>query len=172
LLRAALGSENGRPILMSGLRPTDYQMRHIEAEMTRLNRTLSPQHDNRERTSVELARLFAAFPAAAQSEMPATLRMEAYFEALANAPAWAVGEARARILRGEVLLGHRFAPTPPELAHVVRLVLRPIRADIDDLARIIKASTARSPSDAERKRVNEGFVKLGDELRKSLRIPA
>jgi hypothetical protein len=50
------------------------------------------------------AALFACFPIQDQSEVSADLRMARYFEALDNVPAWAIAEARARNLRGEVNL--------------------------------------------------------------------
>lgn len=163
-LRSALGSENGRPVLMGRMRLADYQTRHIAAEINRLRGLLSPSSD-RTGMAVELARLLAAFPSQQQSDTPAELRMAAYFEALEGVPAWAVGEARARILRGEVVLDHRFCPTPPELANVVRIVLRPLRADLDDLRKIQAAATGdHTPTEAEKRRVSEGFQRLRADL--------
>ncbi len=113
---------------------------------------------------MELARLLACFPSQAQSDTPADLRMEGYFEALSGVPAWAVAEARGRILRGEVTLGHGFCPTPPELARIVQLVLRPMRVDLDDLRKILAAANPQEPTPQERRRVVEGFQKLRADL--------
>ncbi len=159
----ALGWEGGKPVLM-GRRPLpDWQTRHIEEQIKALQARLSPSSD-REGMAVELARLLACFPSQAQSDTPADLRMEGYFEALAGVPAWAVGEARGRILRGEVTLGHGFCPTPPELANVVRVVLRPMRADLDDMRKILAASSPQEPTPEERERVAEGFKRLRADL--------
>ncbi len=113
---------------------------------------------------MELAKLLACFPSQAQSDSPANLRMEGYFEALADVPVWAVAEARRRILRNEISFGHNFCPGPPELAGVVRIVLRPVRADLADLRRILAAATSQDVTVAERERVSTGWKKLKVDL--------
>jgi hypothetical protein len=101
---------------------------------------LSPGPDNLKLLAIELAKLLAAFPAQDQSDAAAKLRMAAYCEALAEVPAWAVAEARVRILRGEVeSISNKFAPTPPELASIAKMIMRPHRARLDDLLRIQQA---------------------------------
>ncbi len=145
----------------------EWQRRYIATLMTSLGERLAPPdqgHDSSRAAAVEIAKLMAAFPTQAQSDTPTSLRMQAYFEALADAPVWAIAEARARILRGEVTLGHGFCPSPPELANVVRLVLRPLRADLDDLRRILAASNPQEVAPQERERVAEGFKRLRADL--------
>jgi hypothetical protein len=67
--------------------------------------------------------------------------MEAYCEALTDVPAWAVAEARVRILRGEVDgVSNKFAPTPPELVRIAKLVMRRHQSWLDDLFSIQRAS--------------------------------
>ncbi len=147
----------GRPQL------PEWQKRYIETLIRSLGDRLAPPdqgHDSSKAVAVEIAKLMAAFPTQAQSDTPTSLRMQAYFEALADAPVWAVAEARGRILRGEVTLGHPFCPSPPELAGIVKMVLRPLRADLDDLRRILAASDPQEVEPQERERVAEGFRKL------------
>ena len=85
---------------------------------------------------MELAKLFAAFPAQTQNDGATRLRMEAYFEAIGDLPAWAIAEARRRIIRGETLLDLRFAPSPPQLSVIARAVVTPYRMALADLERI------------------------------------
>ncbi len=158
-LRVALGWEGGRSVLMGRPQLPEWQKRYIEELMNGLRARLSSSSDRRD-MAVEVAKLLAAFPSQSHSESPAALRVQAYFEALADAPVWAVAEARGRILRGEVILGHQFCPSPPELAGIVKMVLRPLRADLDDLRRILAASDPQEIAPQERERVAEGFRKL------------
>ncbi len=162
-LRTALGREGNRPVLMCGLPLPDWQISHIEDQIRHLQDRLIPSIDRRE-IAVELAKLLACFPSQAQSDSPANLRMEGYFEALSGVPAWAVAEARGRILRAEITLGHNFCPTPPELARAVKLVVQPVRADLDSLRRILAAATSQDVTVAERDRVAAGWRKLKVDL--------
>ncbi len=169
-LRTALGQSGGHPVLMG--RPTlpDWQIRHIEhlvSDLTArlsLGHTLPKQSHEREALAVILAGLLSAFPTQAMSDSPMNLRMVAYCEALADAPLWAVAEARLRLLRGEVTLGHGFCPSPPELANVVRMVLRPLRADLDCLRKILAAATSQDLKVVGRDRVATGWRKLKVDL--------
>ncbi len=169
-LRTALGQSGGKPVLMG--RPTlpDWQVRHVENLITELEArlslgpTLPKQSHGREALTVILAGLLSAFPTQAQSEVPTALRVAAYCEALADAPLWAVAEARRRILCGDVSLGHSFAPSPPELANIVKLVLRPLRADLGSLRQILAAATSQDVKVADRDRVVTGWKKLKVDL--------
>lgn len=164
-LRNALGTVNGRPALMAGLSPTEFQRQHITAEISRLQGLLSPS--GRQSMATELARLMTAFPAtsADQSDVPADLRAQAYFEALDGIPAWAIAEARGVIFRGEAPnVSPRFAPTPPEFRRVCEAVLRPIRGDLSMLLAIRDAIDKREPTIEERERVSRGLDDLVAEL--------
>lgn len=109
---------------------------------------------NRKEVAVELAKLFAAFPAQEQSGGTLDLRMEAYFEALHGIPAWAVQEARLRVIRGEVsTLNPTFSPTPPEFAAAARRIMEPVRGDLARLQAIEAAAKDSDPSSEERGRV-------------------
>lgn len=163
-LRRAMGTESGRPVLMGGMVPTEPQRRQIAAEISRLQGLLSPS--GRATMAEELGRLTTAFPPIdGQADVPAALRAQAYFEALASIPAWAIAEARGVIFRGEAPdVSPRFAPTPPEFRRVCDAVLRPIRSDLADLIAIREASEKREPSKAERERVSRGLANLAAEL--------
>jgi hypothetical protein len=134
-----------------------------------LRRQLSAGPSDRQAIAAELANLFAAFPAQDQSDTPASLRIAAYFDALADAPAWAVRQARLRVVSGEHIgsLDTRFAPSPPQFAGVVRGILRPLQDDLADLERISVAVAEHVPTEAERERVKEGFAKLRASLKRT-----
>ncbi len=143
----------------------EWQKRYIEVLIQDMRDRLSPSSDRKE-LAMEVAKLMAAFPSQSFADSPAALRIQAYFEALADAPVWAVADARLRILRGEITLGHRFCPTPPELAAIVRVVLRPLRADLDDLRKILAAAEDRETTPEERQRVAAGWQKLRADIAK------
>jgi hypothetical protein len=161
-----VGETNGKPVLMSGIRPTPQQARAIQGHLASLRSRLVSGPQDRQAVAVELAKLLAAFPAQEQSDMPANLRMEAYFEALHGVPAWAIGEARARVLRGETALDMRFAPTPPQLAAVAKTLLEPHRRDLARLEIIARAAGEDAePTDDEKARVTSKFDALRKEMR-------
>ncbi len=160
----ATGEVNGRPTLMSGMMVSERQKREMRSHTTRLQSRLSCGATNRQEIAIELAKLFAAFPAQGQSDSPAELRMAAYFEALTGVPSWAVQEARGRVFRGETKLNTSFAPTPPQLAEVCRAILDPLRADLRRLQIITDADENREPSAEEKQRVVNGFAKLKADL--------
>ncbi len=162
-LRLGLGWEGGKPVIMGRPQLPEWQIRLIETLICDLTLRLNPEPmlpSPSSELSVEIAKLMGAFPTQNQADSPAALKVQAYYEALADQPIWAVAEARSRIMKGEVALGHNFCPSPPELASVVRLVLRPLRADLDDLRRILAASNPQEVAPQERERVAEGFKKL------------
>jgi hypothetical protein len=93
------------------------------------------------------------------------MRIEAYFDALGAAPAWAVREARLQIIRGDTDLDRRFAPTPPQLADIVKTILRPFRDDLALLESLGEIEPNVEPRPEERVRVGEGMDELKTELR-------
>lgn len=127
----------------------------------------SPTADNLQHLAVVLAKLFAAFPAGAIDAGPASLRSEAYFDALADIPAWAVARAAGDVIRGEADVDRRFAPTPPQIAALAREKLRPAQDDLTDLLRLEQATADWEPTDAERARVAGGFECLKMDLRRA-----
>lgn len=172
-LRNAVGWAAGRPILMSGFTITPDQRRRLEAWMTTLKSRLRCDATDTRDKAVELAKLTTAFPMQGQDATSSELRIEGYFEALAGLPAWAVAEARARIIRGETMLDARFAPTPPQLADIVRMVVKPLECDLRDLADIARADIEfKEPTKPEHDRVMNGFEKLKFDLAKSSSPPS
>lgn len=164
-LAKGLGEVNGNPTLMQGVTVSNRQRDAIQTHLTRLKSRLSCGGQNRSEVAIELAKLFAAFPAQSQSDTPAELRMEAYFEALAGVPGWTVREARGRIIRGETTLNPSFMPTPPQMAELARAILEPIRSDLRRLEALATADANREPPPEERARVTEAFDKLKGEMR-------
>lgn len=131
-----------------------------------LQARLTPGPDNAKALAVILAKLFAAFPAQAQSDTPTEQRVDAYFEALGDVPAWAVEAVARAILRGETETDGRFMPTPPQLGALAREQLRSTHADLATVQRIMAAKPiGAETSAAERERVKEGFKRFQRELR-------
>lgn len=114
--------------------------------------------------AVELARLTAAFLQQGQDQVSADLRVEAYFAALDGLPAWAVSEARQRVVNGETAYGRPWGPGPVEFADLVRGVLRPLADDLRDVRTLLRAEAQEiAPPPEEYARVSLGF----DDLRAS-----
>src|SRR3990167_4482687 len=138
-LRKGLGTVEGRPCLMTGFSISEAEKRRLRAMIAQLQARISPPPGNSRLLAVSLAKLFAAFPAQAQSDAPVEQRMEAYFEALHDVPAWAVEDARYAIVRGNVDLNDTWAPTPPQLAKIARERMKSAQADLSDLILIEQA---------------------------------
>jgi hypothetical protein len=133
-----------------------------------LKRSLSAKPDDRRPIAEEIAALLTAFPRRDDGEADLALRISAYFDAIADAPAWAVRQARLRIIRGEVgSLDTRFAPTPPQFAETVRKLLQPLKDDLADLERLSVATAEHVPTPEEKARVAEGFAKLRASMKRS-----
>lgn len=154
----------GRPVLMSGTTMTAETVAQIKAEAMWLRRYLIGAPDERKAILVELAKMMASFPMQEQGAGAAGARADAYLEALGNSPAWAVREARLRVLRGETDLDQRYAPTPPQLASEVRRILEPFRDDLADLEKLQIAAPIGAgdyePSPEERARVKQTWDTL------------
>jgi hypothetical protein len=165
-LRRGMGSINGKPALMSGMEPTEQERAQIPGLLSTLKRQLSAGPSDRQGIAAELANMFAAFPAQDQSDTPAALRIGAYFDALSDAPVWAIRQARLKVISGEYVgsLDSRFAPTPPQFAGIVRSILKPLRDDLADLEKISAAVADHVPSAEERARVAQGFEDLKHSL--------
>lgn len=150
---------------MSGFTITPDQRRALETWMTTLKSRLRCGATDTRDKAVELAKLTTAFPTQGQDATSSELRIEGYFEALSGLPAWAVADARGRIIRGETMLDARFAPTPPQLADIVRKIVQPLERDLRDLADIARADIEfKEPTNAEHQRVKDGFEKLKFDL--------
>lgn len=165
-LRRAMGRRGTTPILMTGFAISRAEHEAIRNQRSTLARRTTSGANDRPAIGVELAKLIAAFPTQ-DPGMTASLRIEAYSDALHDAPAWAVHEARLRIVRGAVEgLDKRFAPTPPQLAEIVAGILRPLRDDLSTLCELEAIGVIEEPSEEERARVASGFVALAEELGK------
>ena len=168
-LRRGMGREGGTPTLMAGFSLTTQDLKKIQQTILNYRRQITAALSERPAIAAELAKLVSAFPMQGQSDSPVSLRVEAYFEALGMAPAWAVREARLRVVRGqEPTLNKSFAPTPPELAEIVRAILRPHRNDLADLETLAQIEPTFDPSPEERARVGERVEELRGELRETI----
>lgn len=108
--------------------------------------------------------------------MTTPLRVDAYFEALGDFPAWAVQDARLKINSGTVTdINKAFAPTPAQFADVVRNIFdppNPFRTRLGDELRAEKRqrtlgieTTVDQPAALERGRVIKGFDDLKAEIK-------
>lgn len=153
-LRSALGSANGKPILMGNRSLTDAERRTIRGHISTLRSRLSSSADDDRAKAVELAKLVSAFPQQGQDQISADLRVETYFEALDGLPAWAVARARQEIIGGRTPFGRPWGPGPIEFADLVREMVKPAQDDLRDLETIDQTGPAeREPTDEERERV-------------------
>jgi hypothetical protein len=134
----------------------------ISQQIANLTAWLRPAPGNARILAVEIARLLAAFPSQTAGDSATDLRIEAYMEAISDAPEWAVSEARLACIRGEAGLDNRFAPTPAQFASLVSLRTRRVKRDLADLERIQRAADGHvpAPAPAERAKVAAGFDKL------------
>lgn len=88
------------------------------------------------------ARLLLSFPAQDLSEAAAKFRSEGYLTALSEYPAWAIGQACEAWLRREEPEGNEnyaFAPSPPQLARLCRIMTQPARSRLAELQAIRQA---------------------------------
>ena len=116
---------------------------------------------NDETIAVELARLFAGYPAQKTDGVSSELRMEAYFEALSGVPAWIVSEVRLATLHDKLGGDPRFAPTPTQFGAPCRDRMRRISEEIAELRRIERATPGyEDPAPEVKARVSEGFKAL------------
>jgi len=166
-LRRAMGWASGKPILMSGFSISREQAKAIEHRRLTLRKAITGTHRERSRLIAELAAMLAGMPApAGLSDLAADLRIHAYMVAIGDQPAWAVSQACRAIIRGETE-HKRYAPTPPQLAAMVRDIVRPLRRDLEDLDALARIEPNAPPSPGEVARVASGFDDLRRELQPS-----
>jgi len=153
---------NGQPMFQSGFSITEAQRRELDAAIADYRDRLEPRPNNHRGLAVVLAKLLAAFPAPVQSDAPVEQRMDAYFEALHDVPAWAADEARKMVVGGRVTdLNPAWAPTPPQFARIARQVMRPDQIILADMERIAAAKTMQEIDQGERERVADGWQRVG-----------
>jgi hypothetical protein len=122
----------------------------------------NPAHERGK--AVELAKLFAAFPAAREGEMSVKLRVESYAEALAGLPLWAVTEARRDVTGGKFGDG-KWCPSSGEFAKLAREKMKPVEGQLALVHRVSNATAdGYEPTAEERARVSEGWSELRSEL--------
>ena len=165
-LRRGLGRTGNHPMLMAGFTMTAEQRRTIERRRSILVKAITAGPDDRPLIGVELAKLLAGF-ANQDPGLLVALRIAAYADAFGNAPAWAVREARLRLMEGRVVLSdwnRSFAPSPVQFGEVVRDVLRSYRDDLADLTALAAVEPTLEPSAEEREHVGARM----DELARAL----
>lgn len=134
----------------------------MKLEATSLKASLNAQPDRREQ-AVELARMLTAFPAR-QGEADASikLRTEAYYGAVSRTPLWALRAVVNDVISGRVAdIDQRFAPTPPQLANIVRRKMLPVRERLDALSGVLGQVDKRSEP---KQSIIDGFAELKREL--------
>jgi hypothetical protein len=146
-LRRGLGSLNGRPVIRGtrmSLERQELVRRAIKGRLSTFRLTLFASVEDGPAVGVELARLLGAFPTQ-DPGMSAAIRIDAYKDAISDAPLWAVREARLRVIRGRVGAPHRFAPSPPEFVQIVDDVISLYRRDLQALELLASAEFDDAP---------------------------
>lgn len=155
-----LMEREGRVVLTEALTPQEERtLRDASSTLTRM--LSSGGHERRQTIAKELAYLTGALPAQGEG----VARAAAYVEAMAPFPAWAVSIARARIISGGTPYGKPFCPTPPELAELVREIIRPYEDDLARVNQLLAVPAMAEVDPAMRERVGAGLRGLADELR-------
>jgi hypothetical protein len=139
---------------MGNRKLSESERRTIKGHISILKSRLSCGATDDKAKAVELARLVTAFPQQGQDQVSADLRAETYFEALDGLPAWAVAEARRRIVAGSTPFGRPWGPGPIEFSDLVREVVKPVKQDLIDLELIdLAAPPEDMPSEESKQRV-------------------
>jgi hypothetical protein len=168
LHQAAMGEIAGRPMLPAGYIVKPEWTIAIDAEIARLKSKLACPPGNEVEQALEITRTFYAFRQEAddRADVDADMQLEGYYEALDGIPAWAVGDARRKILRGDADrsiradLNLRYPPTPPQLALQCRAVLAPIRLELARLQRIREAIANLEEVEVKSLKVRSGLDQL------------
>lgn len=169
-LRNSVGWTAGKPILMQGFTLTEDDRRLLSSSRRDLSAWLAVGRADVREKIVTIAKLLAAFPIQGQAAAASDLRADSYIEALAGLPAWAVEHARLRILRNEIpSLNPGFAPSPAELAGVVKVIVKPYMDDLREIDQISMAGEADKPEPTmtERGFVQQGFADLRDHMQQA-----
>lgn len=139
-LLQAMGEADGKAMMMSGCSITELDRRRLEALVEGTRRSLTPQPGERRGLAVVLAKLLAAFPAQSQSDAPASQRVDAYFEALADVPLQFADEARQDVVCGRAPEhSGAWAPTPPQFAAICRRMMEDERVKLRQVERLLTA---------------------------------
>ena len=170
-LKNALMMVDGKPELPSGVTIGKEVAAKIPGSLETIKAVLAPGENHRKEVAVEVARLASAYPAQAASDSSAGMRSEAYQEALADLPVWAIRKTRLRIVCGGApALSSTYCPTPPEFATQVKVEIFPYRRDLHLLEILAKMATTETPtSDGEKEKISKGFDDLRKELKPSLK---
>lgn len=165
-LRRAMGSMNGKPILMGAFSLNRDQKREVERRLSNFRRKMLPAPNDHQLIALQLALLLkGAYRVAGETDSTAELRAQAYYQAIGNVPGWAVREAVSRVISGRVpSLNKSFCPSPAEFADIVAEVMQPWRKELADLIGLASIEAKFEPSAEERARVNHGFEALRREL--------
>lgn len=139
LARSASALKDGPvPMIPAGFDLTTDQRSKAKLLITAIDDHLAGQ--DRRKIGGAVTELLMAFASAPMSDAGAAARAKGYAVALEGVPSWAVQEACARWLRGDVEDGNlAFAPSPPQLRKIANAVMVPIRAQRVLLERVLSA---------------------------------
>lgn len=146
-LLAALGNENGKPVLMRGRVVKPEQSRWITARLQQIDKALTSGPDEEPAKAISITKLQAVLGDAGVEgqldEQLARVRANAYLEAIGDLPAWAIEQAALKWLRGEGLGeddNPNFVPRPVHLIRIAAAILQPIRAERDQLKLLLQCA--------------------------------
>jgi hypothetical protein len=138
-LRAATGSVNGHPVLMSGFSATPKQLEMVQSWISNLTSRLTPATEDEK--AAQIARLVRGLVSQNLDDSAADMRMDEYFYVLEMEPIWAITRAVNRFMRGEVTDASKdFVPSPARFSTEVRRLVNEVRKDLIDLQRIADAA--------------------------------
>lgn len=110
------------------------------------------QADRRpDRAVAIVSTLLTAFPHREMSEGAASMKIAAFRIALEDAPTWAVEEAAKRWMRGEAG-DNGFAPTPPQLRHVVDHLVKVAKGRAIHMRKLAAMAVEHQVTDQQRER--------------------
>lgn len=125
---------------------------------------------NRDAVQDAVNAMMLATPTARPTADDAALRATAYVAALASLPPWAVAQAIAHFVRGEVADHNpRYVPTSGQIYAEASNLTLGLRKELTHYRRILTGETEAPPE--ERQRITEGFSKLKTDLIASMRSP-
>ena len=125
-------------MLMNGFEVTPKIKKELVARIALLRARLSSGASDDRRKAKAFVGLFNAFPSRSKD---ADTTAEAYMDAVAPDPAWAVEEVCQRIVRGEAQdIDLRFCPNAPQIVHYVKMVMSRWRRELEDLIRLEQCS--------------------------------
>jgi hypothetical protein len=154
-----------RRLISAGLAPRDHERSELEARRDHLDAALSPSPENLLPT---VSALLGAFPTYGISVEAASQHAKMVCRALNDCPTWAVKEAAARFIKGEVRIewDPSRAPTAPQIRAEAKWACLPVEAELHRLNEVLNAVIVDSDTTEDERKANvASLAKLLAEIR-------